>query len=744
MERHHVQKWYGDEIVRLKQHGFYNYLRNHISQRPPHRGVGEGVGDVQGGIATGQGIGSVRHDAEHSYGVHDGTAYGGARGTGGNNTCAALGGVPDHGGPSGPKSSMGNMSSGSGVVASTSSTSSSGGTSTTPHSASNVAFNIPINFNVVVLILGPNNPTFFFLCPPAKLKLTTYTDSMGAATSRNFNDITMTAVADVTSTVENKAGANCEQSMYVNAPRIEGNTFKQNCTMNLEQLNAQLEKSKVQQGISAKIAQEAKSVVSGVNLGQFTYAENMTDLASSATVNIANNVKQACTAASLQTIGIQADDVKDNIFGQDSTILSSCVQKAVQDNAALQKLAAEVKQVSTAESKGISVWAIVALALIGLLIIGAPFLGVLGAAGLLMKSTINIITKLLPILIMVTGVVFLIVYSTSIDTSVEGYGYSPLLSSEVGTRCLGAGKALPVVGKEQQKISDNGFPTADSVGLQCKTNPQCKAFDYDVKKSKTYTFYTDYNAPQCLITLKDKKTEDGPNKGESLAVDDTVMTSRPNIYATWDRPTQKILKEVPALKKGDFIVVVGWDGDPRRDEDGRIYTVGEGHEAIHKADLVNRNDREKPITSVYMNRFGPSPYFEGGDVNLFKHLDMLTTRERTAYKQLTRPHLDTGTIEIRWGDYDEKSKHCTLEYNKINPTANDHWIPIKGVVDDVVRADVQDVNWSGFKYTTHRYPWMLWAGTIITSLGFLITCWTFLGGKKTAATKASIKSKQPP
>ena len=107
---------------------------------------------------------------------------------------------------------------------------------------------------------------------------------MGASVSKNIANVVTRSVAKVSSNIIQNSKLSTDNTQIISVKdvhgdvHISGNRFTQVATINMEQLMDALSTEGAQQSIMQELAQEAKSVTSGLNLGQFSDAQNTLDI----------------------------------------------------------------------------------------------------------------------------------------------------------------------------------------------------------------------------------------------------------------------------------------------------------------------------------------------------------------------------------------------------------------------------------------------------------------------------------
>ena len=243
---------------------------------------------------------------------------------------------------------------------------------------------------------------------------------MGGAYTKNVVDLVVDSVAEVHNTNWQQCNTNSVQTTSIDVgagSHVSNNTFEndnlQTCTLNLDIT----QHSDVQQQLAANIEQKAKSLVSGINLGQFTHADNYTNLSMNAAIDISSAIKQTCAANNTQTITVKVEQgatLTGNTFRNQAKALVKCIEKAATTSTAVQTLSAKVKQAAVAESKGFSIWSlIILLVVVAAVLVGGPLVAVESLVG----TAIGFIIHLFPIIVIVVGGVLIGVHFAQAKTA---------------------------------------------------------------------------------------------------------------------------------------------------------------------------------------------------------------------------------------------------------------------------------------------------------------------------------------
>lgn len=248
---------------------------------------------------------------------------------------------------------------------------------------------------------------------------------MGAALTKNILSITTDVVAKLSTKILLKTKLSTDSSQVISVKDVHGdvhiigNKFYQKATVNMKTLMKALSSESAQQELMTEITQTAKSLASGINLGQYTDAENLMNLLVKSTITLISDMEASCGALINQDQEIIIERVKgnvyiqNNIFSQVQNILQDCVERATSNSDAFQQLEEKLKQEASAKSEGISEWILVAILAV---LLGVPVLGgVIGG---------KYILKFIFPLIFITGAVLLVLYFTWTYETIKVIGYS--------------------------------------------------------------------------------------------------------------------------------------------------------------------------------------------------------------------------------------------------------------------------------------------------------------------------------
>jgi len=291
---------------------------------------------------------------------------------------------------------------------------------------------------------------------------------MGSSFSSNVANSITQVISKISTQIIQNTQLTQDQSQIISVSNIDGdvhitgNTFSQIATVNMQSLMSALTTSEVQQSIIQELAQQAKSITSGLNLVQFADSSNTINSLIEAEIDVLNEISQNCVTISNQFQEIVVDRIKgnvyiqNNVFSQMYNIFENCAQQIIANNKEIQDALNKIAQSSSASSQGVSEWAVVAgLAIIfGLPIVGATVVGV------------KALKYIFP-LILIVGLVLIIVYFWKSKNEMSLTGYSKLIRDT--PICMYTPKNL---------VYDTSFKNETDAANSCLSNSTCQAFDW--------------------------------------------------------------------------------------------------------------------------------------------------------------------------------------------------------------------------------------------------------------------------
>lgn len=253
---------------------------------------------------------------------------------------------------------------------------------------------------------------------------------MGASVSKNIANAVTKAIAKVSSDIIQNTNLSLDQEQIISITDVEGDVviegdkFYQKATINMKTLLDALSKEENQQKILLELAQEAKSLTSGLNLVQFSNAQDTMNMLLEATISMLSTISQTCSVFAKQYQTINISRVKHNVridnavFNQIYDLLQSCSEKAISDNRTFQDVASRLDQRAAATSEGLS---FAFIGIIALLVIGLPIIG--GTA-----VGITVLKIIFPLLF-ATGCVLIAMYFYKTTEEVRLTGFSTLIQN---------------------------------------------------------------------------------------------------------------------------------------------------------------------------------------------------------------------------------------------------------------------------------------------------------------------------
>lgn len=355
---------------------------------------------------------------------------------------------------------------------------------------------------------------------------------MGGSVSTNATSIVINSVIKVSSKIAQTTTISYDSSQVIYIKHIKGdviisgNIITQRAYVNMQALFNAMSSESARQNLALELAQSAKALTSGLNLGQFSDAENDMNIFIKTSIDLTNEISQTCAAMAKQEqeIYIQYVEgsvvIKNNLFEQIADIMSNCLQTSISNSDALQSIILKLTQDSSATSQGISEWAIVAIAAV---LVGAPTIG----AVVIGKQILNYLFPL----IMVAGVVMIIVYYYTKTPNMPMKAYSTFIENTPG--CLAQpASPTPVL----------TYKTAEEAGNYCSKSTDCRAFDWkglDISETGSYKL-TVPPVSKFYTSVSDGCRSD-------IETDNVNMLRAPVMYFGSGAPPQNI----PGLLKGD-------------------------------------------------------------------------------------------------------------------------------------------------------------------------------------------------
>jgi len=391
---------------------------------------------------------------------------------------------------------------------------------------------------------------------------------MGASVSQNIINITNKVVSKISSKLIQDTKLTTDSSQIISVKNVDGdvyivgNKMYQKATVNMSALMKALSSQSAQMALVLEISQEAKSVISGLNIGQYADAKNVLDEVIDVEMNLMSEIRQTCASMIAQRQSIIVERVKgsvyiqNNVMDQVAGLLGECVSNVVSASDEVANLKEKLDQSASSKAEGLSGWIIVAIIAV---IIGLPVGGgVIGGYAVL---------KFIFPLIAVAGGGLLVAYMLWTTRDIEMKGFSNLIAQSSG--CLG----------KMEGDSSTGYKTAALAANQCLQDKKCAAVDFKmldiqgdtstVVKPPETTFYS-YVSDGCaktigqdntrtlrvaIIYVSDKDPDTAPKLGE-YKVGDAFINTKSSAIFTKDK-VGWIYKKNLITKKFDSLVVSG-------------------------------------------------------------------------------------------------------------------------------------------------------------------------------------------
>lgn len=189
---------------------------------------------------------------------------------------------------------------------------------------------------------------------------------MGQAQSSNFSNTiidTYTKVVQDTNSTALQSSLNqakIEISGGQGDVNISNASIKQMVQNDMTASFESVNESSVLQKVSQSISQQASSMISGLNLGNFSESENSINTAISASMDVSQTISTSCTSVAVNQVEIaiknQVGTINIDNLNIDNTIKSAmtCATKSLNKSIASQDIENKIAQKATAESKGLS------------------------------------------------------------------------------------------------------------------------------------------------------------------------------------------------------------------------------------------------------------------------------------------------------------------------------------------------------------------------------------------------------
>lgn len=544
---------------------------------------------------------------------------------------------------------------------------------------------------------------------------------MGASSSKNIAEAVSKVVLNMTTNIVQKNNNTVGQDNIIDI-KVKGGkgdliisdiTQKQKASVDIQQVFKAMSTQESKQKLQQAIAQQAKSLTSGINLGNFSKSENITTSVMDALTNMATNIGQSCKSTNNQSqlVDVDVENRDGNILisgieqGQIGNIISSCVQDTVTNNKSLQDLQTKLDQIAKAETKGFSIWALVVMMLLALLTFLSPI--ILGAGGIFYA-----LSKFMFPIMMLAGIVLIAIYFTSKKDVMDIYQFSKPINKT-------AGRAMIL---NNQKDLDQKL-NADDANDACKSNKKCKAFYWQGLELDNFGNAKKLSKPK---TTYYAYVENNPEDNITTNLDNYKLLKLPKVYINKK-------DEIKDIKPGEIVI------NPVTSECEQ-YNVDK-----------DNNTTFKNLSQKYLdNDMQKQGDIDVKDRNIIMYLEDLDTalpKKRINDKGVvTDDPLKIGDILIKYKSDDDPVFNL---YKYIKDGSTTKWkfqkeLQIPGVFQTVpFEKDANDreiINSSGYKKRIKKYsPVYMWVGIALTLLGTFGTVYTFMTPRKKSSTTSNIE-----
>ena len=324
-----------------------------------------------------------------------------------------------------------------------------------------------------------------------------------AQTTNTINNISNILTTETVNNIQSQSGKQIQsQGIVVKDTDIDGkiiikgNKMNQTGTITMESLLKATQSQQAQQEIMQKLSQLAESTNKQLNLMQNAESSNNLNNVINATIKVSSNTLQSCASMQTQNQSILVEQSKakeliitDNGFQQIIQAFSKCIENSSSIQSTTQSLSTTLEQTAKATNSGVSPWALVALAFIGLLVLALPMIEVIWGATSVISVFLKALLQFVFVILLVLGIVFIILYFRLKKKVISSVSNKTLIS-ELKAQCNGQ---LVELGKNQS------FSDVDSLGKFCLEN-NYEAFDFvklkDEINASVINVYKTVN-PQC-------------------------------------------------------------------------------------------------------------------------------------------------------------------------------------------------------------------------------------------------------
>ena len=485
-----------------------------------------------------------------------------------------------------------------------------------------------------------------------------------AQTTNTINNISNILTTETVNNIQKQSGKQIQrQGIIVQGNDIDGklvisgNKMSQTGTITMESLLKATQSQQAQQEIMQKLSQLAESTNKQLNLMQNAESSNNLNNVINATIKVASNTLQSCASTQTQEQNILVEQNKakellitDNGFQQIIQAFSQCIENSSSMQTTTQSLSTTLEQTAKATNSGVSPWALVALAFIGLLVLALPMIEIIWGATSVISVFVKALLQFVFVILLILGIVFIILYFRLKKKVISNVSNKTLIS-ELKAHCNGQ---LVELTKNQS------FSDIDSLGKFCLEN-NYEAFDFvklkDEINASVVNVYKTVN-PQCKNSVSSSpgilfiiieppvilsKTSNNPSD-DSVSENQTVLDlSNGNLYYV--------------TKKSD-------DSDDSDDSDELEYVFVANYIAADKykdTDIMFIHGTD--ISSLNASQFKPN--------GVTIAIPLITEKVSAQWKVFTSET-----------NYDEKTPPKKYSY-----TANDKQIVQSGFVEEKRRFD---------------------------------------------------------
>lgn len=545
---------------------------------------------------------------------------------------------------------------------------------------------------------------------------------MGGSSSKNIAEVMSKVVVNMTTNIVQKNNNTVGQNNIIDI-KVKGGsgdlvisdiTQKQKASVDIQQVFKAMSTQESKQQLQEAIAQQAKSLTSGINLGNFSKSENITKNVMEALTNMATDIGQTCKSTNDQSqlVSIDVENRDGNILitgieqGQIGNIISSCVQDTVNSNKNIQDLQLKLDQIAKAETKGFSIWALVVMMLLALLTFLAPV--ILGVGGVFYA-----LSKFMFPIMMLAGIVLIAIYFTSKKDVMDMYQFSKPVSKIAGRSTV----------LENEKDLDQKS-NADDANDACKSNKKCKAFYWQGLELDNFGKATKLDKPK---TTYYSYVENNPSDNITTNLDNYKLLKLPKVYINKKDEIAHI------IKPGEIVI------NPVTSECEQFNVTNDGS-------TIFKNLSQKYLDDDIQNQ-GSAQVKDRNIIIYLEDLDTPLPTKRIDNKGDDAGDLKIGDILIKY-----KSDHDPVfylyKYEEKDDSTTD-WkfqqeLEIPGVFQLVpFEKDDKDrdiINSSGFKKSIKKYsPVYMWVGFALTFLGTFGTVYTFMTPHKKSSITSNIE-----